>query len=112
MDEPCIHVRNLTKSFAGRTVVDNLSLDVQKGEDGISIDMSYLPTACIIQGSGGRRVHQPIPCWEQEQRRGGLEPLSDSELKKTQRAFDHVTEICGLENAGLIEWTEEYDKQA
>ena len=32
MDEPCIHVRNLTKSFAGRTVVDNLSLDVQKGE--------------------------------------------------------------------------------
>ena len=89
-----------------------LRLDVQKGEDGISIDMSYLPTACIIQGSGGRRVHQPIPCWEQEQRRGGLEPLSDSELKKTQRAFDHVTEICGLENAGLIEWTEEYDKQA
>lgn len=32
MDEPCIRVRNLTKSFASRTVVDNLSLDVQKGE--------------------------------------------------------------------------------
>ena len=32
MDEPCIRVRNLTKSFGGRTVVDDLSFDVQKGE--------------------------------------------------------------------------------
>ena len=39
-------------------------------------------------------------------------PLTEGELKKTQRAFDHVVKICGLENAGLIEWTEEYDKQA
>ena len=32
MDEPCIRVRNLTKSFGGRTVVDDLSFDVKKGE--------------------------------------------------------------------------------
>ena len=85
---------------------------MKKDGGGVSIEMSYLPTACIIQKAGGRRLHQAIPCWEQEQRRGGLEPLSEGELKKTQRAFDHITEICGLENAGLIEWTEEYDKQA
>ena len=32
MNEPCIRVRNLTKSFSGRRVVDDLSFDVQKGE--------------------------------------------------------------------------------
>ena len=32
MNEPSIHVRNLTKSFGGRRVVDGLSFDVQKGE--------------------------------------------------------------------------------
>lgn len=32
MDEPCIRVRNLTKSFGSRTVVDDLSFDVRKGE--------------------------------------------------------------------------------
>ena len=32
MNEPSVSVRNLTKSFSGRRVVDNLSFDVQKGE--------------------------------------------------------------------------------
>ena len=32
MDEPCIRVRNLTKTFGGRVVVDNLSFAVEKGE--------------------------------------------------------------------------------
>ena len=32
MNEPCIRVKNLTKSFSGRRVVDDLSFDVQKGE--------------------------------------------------------------------------------
>ena len=32
MDEPCICVRNLTKSFGKRNVVDGLSLEVKKGE--------------------------------------------------------------------------------
>ena len=32
MDEPAVSVRNLTKSFSGRRVVDGLSFDVQKGE--------------------------------------------------------------------------------
>ena len=32
MNEPSISVRNLTKSFGGRRVVDGLSFDVQKGE--------------------------------------------------------------------------------
>ena len=32
MDEPSVSVRNLTKSFSGRRVVDDLSFDVQKGE--------------------------------------------------------------------------------
>ena len=32
MNEPSVSVRNLTKSFSGRTVVDELSFDVQKGE--------------------------------------------------------------------------------
>ena len=32
MEKPCIHVQNLTKSFGGRTVVDDLSFDVRKGE--------------------------------------------------------------------------------
>lgn len=32
MDEPSVSVRNLTKSFSGRAVVDDLSFDVQKGE--------------------------------------------------------------------------------
>lgn len=32
MDEPCICVRNLTKSFGNRKVVDDLSFDVKKGE--------------------------------------------------------------------------------
>ena len=32
MNEPSIRVRNLTKSFGGRRVVDGLSFDVQKGQ--------------------------------------------------------------------------------
>ena len=32
MDKPCIRVRNLTKTFGGRTVVDNLSFAVEKGQ--------------------------------------------------------------------------------
>ena len=32
MNEQCIRVRNLTKSFGNRKVVDDLSFDVQKGE--------------------------------------------------------------------------------
>ena len=32
MNEPSVNVKNLTKSFSGRRVVDNLSFDVQKGE--------------------------------------------------------------------------------
>ena len=32
MNEPSVSVKNLTKSFSGRSVVDNLSFDVQKGE--------------------------------------------------------------------------------
>ena len=32
MDEPCIRVRNLTKTFGGRAVVNDLSLAVEKGQ--------------------------------------------------------------------------------
>ena len=32
MNEPSVSVKNLTKSFSGRRVVDELSFDVQKGE--------------------------------------------------------------------------------
>lgn len=32
MNEPSVSVRNLTKSFGGRRVVDDLSFDVRKGE--------------------------------------------------------------------------------
>ena len=32
MEEPCIRVQSLTKSFGGRAVVDDLSFDVRKGE--------------------------------------------------------------------------------
>ena len=32
MNEPSVRVRNLTKSFGSRTVVDNLSFDVKRGE--------------------------------------------------------------------------------
>ena len=32
MNEPSVSVRNLTKSFSGRRVVDDLSFDVQRGE--------------------------------------------------------------------------------
>ena len=32
MNEPSVRVKNLTKSFSGRRVVDDLSFDVQKGE--------------------------------------------------------------------------------
>lgn len=32
MDEPSIRVTNLTKSFDGRKVVDDLSFDVEKGQ--------------------------------------------------------------------------------
>lgn len=32
MEEPCIRVEKLAKSFAGRTVVDDLSFSVRKGE--------------------------------------------------------------------------------
>ena len=32
MDEPCIRVRNLKKSFGNHKVVDGLSFDVRKGE--------------------------------------------------------------------------------
>ena len=32
MEEPCIRVEKLTKSFAGRTVVDGLSFSVRKGQ--------------------------------------------------------------------------------
>lgn len=105
---------NFISNMAGQNTEYGLflRLDVKKDERGVSIEMSYLPTACIIQKAGGRRLHQPIPCWAEEAKRTGVEPLTEGELKKTQRAFDHVVKICGLENAGLIEWTEEYDKQA
>lgn len=105
---------NFISNMAGKNTEYGLflRLDVKKDEDGVSVGMSYLPTACIIQDTGGRRVHQPIPCWAEEAKRTGVEPLSEGELKKTQRAFDHVVKICGLEDAKLIEWTEEYDKQA
>ena len=105
---------NFISNMAGKNTEYGLflRLDVKKDEDGVSVGMSYLPTACIIQDTGGRRLHQPIPCWAEEAKRTGVEPLSEGELKKTQRAFDHVVKICGLEDAKLIEWTEEYDKQA
>ena len=105
---------NFISNMAGQNTEYGLflRLDVKKDERGVSIEMSYLPTACIIQKAGGRRLHQPIPCWAEEAKRTGVEPLSEGELKKTRRAFDHVVKICGLEDAGLIEWTEEYDKQA
>ena len=32
MEEPCIRVQSLTKTFGGRAVVDDLSFDVRKGE--------------------------------------------------------------------------------
>ena len=32
MNEPAVSVKSLAKSFSGRTVVDDLSFDVQKGE--------------------------------------------------------------------------------
>ena len=32
MNEPSVSVKNLTKSFSGHTVVDDLSFDVEKGE--------------------------------------------------------------------------------
>ena len=32
MNEPSVSVKNLTKSFSGRRVVDDLFFDVQKGE--------------------------------------------------------------------------------
>ena len=32
MSEPCIQVKNLTKSFSGRRVVNNLSFEVNRGE--------------------------------------------------------------------------------
>lgn len=32
MVEPCIRVRNLTKTFGGRAVVNDLSFAVEKGE--------------------------------------------------------------------------------
>lgn len=32
MSEQCIRVENLSKSFSGRKVVDNLSFEVNKGE--------------------------------------------------------------------------------
>ena len=32
MNEPAVSVKNLTKSFGNRKVVDDLSFDVQKGE--------------------------------------------------------------------------------
>ena len=32
MEEPCIRVQNLTKSFSGRKVVDGLSFSVEKGQ--------------------------------------------------------------------------------
>lgn len=105
---------NFISNMAGQNTEYGLflRLDVKKDESGVSIEMSYLPTACIIQKAGGRRLHQPIPCWVEEAKRTGVEPLTEGELKKTQRAFDHVVKICGLEDAKLIEWTEEYDKQA
>ena len=105
---------NFISNMAGQNTEYGLflRLDVKKDESGVSIEMSYLPTACVIQDTGGRRLHQPIPCWAEEAKRTGVEPLSEGELKKTQRAFDHVVKICDLEDAKLIEWTEEYDKQA
>ena len=32
MNEQCIQVKNLTKSFSGRKVINNLSFEVNKGE--------------------------------------------------------------------------------
>ncbi|MBQ4611117.1 MAG: CapA family protein [Clostridia bacterium] len=90
-----------------------LRLDVEKTPDGITMEASYLPTVCVRQKlSDGRRLHQALPCWEDESRITGLEPLDEGDMRKARRAFEHVTDICGHEAAKLIDWNEEYDKQA
>ena len=33
MNEQCIQVKNLTKSFSGRKVINELSFEVHKGDD-------------------------------------------------------------------------------
>ena len=33
MNEQCIQVKNLTKSFSGRKVINDLSFEVNKGEE-------------------------------------------------------------------------------
>lgn len=90
-----------------------LRLDAQKTPDGITMEASYLPTVCVRQKmSDGRRLHQALPCWEDEQKNTGLEPLDDGDIRKARKAFEHVTDICGRDAAKLIDWNEEYDKQA
>ena len=90
-----------------------LRLDVQKTPDGITMEASYLPTVCVRQKmSDGRRLHQALPCWEDEGKNTGLEPLDEGDMRKAKKAFEHVTDICGRDAAKLIDWNEEYDKQA
>ena len=90
-----------------------LRLDVQKTPDGITMKASYLPTVCVRQKmSDGRRLHQALPCWEDEGKNTGLEPLDEGDMRKAKKAFEHVTDICGYDAAKLIDWNEEYDKQA
>lgn len=86
-----------------------LRLDVEKTADGITMEASYLPTVCVRQKmSDGRRLHQALPCWENEEKNTGLEPLEEGDVRKAKKAFEHVTDICGNDAAKLIDWNEEY----
>lgn len=90
-----------------------LRLDVEKSTDGITMEASYLPTACIRQKlTDGRKIHQAVPCWEDAEKRTGLEPLGEGDGRKAEKAYQHTTDICGRDAAKLIDWNEEYDKQA
>ena len=61
----------------------------------VEVQLDYLPTVCIRQKTGGRTVHQVLPCFEDTALIEALSPLDEGETAKAAKARAHVMKIAG-----------------
>lgn len=86
-----------------------LFVKMELTKDASSCDISvtkleYLPIYCFRQNlSGGERLHQTLPCYEDMSKITAYEEIGSSSKKKITSAREHVINICGTDAASLID---------